>query len=116
VAPSEIEAVLRRLPQVRDCAVVDLPHRFSGSVAAALVVLSPGTPVARAASVIRTAVDDAVPYYQQLHHVELVPVIARSANGKVERRRLRDQLVGLLEQRSQARPATAAIRDSSGEG
>lgn len=92
VAPSEIERVLERHPAVRECVVVDLPHEFSGAVAAAFVVLRPEADAAdrpALAAGISAFVNEAVASYQHLHHVAIVDEIPRSANGKIQRRDLR---------------------------
>lgn len=89
VAPAEIERVLARHPAVADCVVVDYPDPFSGAVAHALVVAS--DPDASAAE-IAAFVNGQVPYYQHLREVELTDRIQRSANGKIQRHLLREQL------------------------
>ncbi|MEU8551439.1 class I adenylate-forming enzyme family protein [Streptomyces roseoverticillatus] len=88
VSPSEIERVLFRHPAVDDCVVFDRPHPVSGAVAYALVVprstdADPGE--------LAAFVNEAVPYYEHLHHVELVESIPRSQTGKVQRRDVREQ-------------------------
>ncbi|MET8155763.1 AMP-binding protein [Sphaerisporangium sp. NPDC005289] len=90
VSPTEIERVLARHPAVADCVVLDRPDEFSGAVACALVVSCvPGTDPAELARFV----DDQVPYYQRLRHVELVETIPRSQNGKIQRRELRARLL-----------------------
>jgi len=93
VAPSEIEQVLARHPLVRETVVVGLPDEAHGAVAAALVVLAdeatePGTAVKQ----LTAYIEEHLPYYQHLHHVEPVAAIARSANGKIQRRLLAEEL------------------------
>jgi len=89
VSPTEIERVLMRHPQVADCVVVDCPDEFSGAVAHGLVVSRD----ARAEpEEFARFVADQLPYYEHLRHVELVASIPRSPTGKVERRRLREQV------------------------
>ena len=90
VAPTTIERVLMRHPGVTDCLVVDVPHEFSGAVAHGLVVT--GDPELRPDDVI-AFVAEYLPYYEHLHHVELVERIPRSANGKVQRRDVRDAVI-----------------------
>ncbi|MGH3772063.1 MAG: AMP-binding protein [Pseudonocardiaceae bacterium] len=89
VAPTEIERVLQRHPEVADCVVVDYPDEFSGAVAYALVVPRDGT--ADPAEIVEF-VNNQVPYYQRLRHVELRERIPRSPDGKIPRRELREQV------------------------
>ncbi|MFI6864516.1 class I adenylate-forming enzyme family protein [Streptomyces sp. NPDC050421] len=97
VAPSEIEQVTARHPLVRESVVVGLPDAAHGAVAAAYVVLADGAgDPAAAAATITAYVAEHVPYYQHLHHVEVVDGIERSANGKIQRRTLRDALAARL--------------------
>ncbi|MFJ9454081.1 class I adenylate-forming enzyme family protein [Kitasatospora sp. NPDC101447] len=95
VSPTEVEGVLRQRPEVADSVVVDRPDRFSGSVAYALVVLA--KPYADEEGAALAAVRGAnarMPYYQHLRYVEVVEVIPRSQNGKVQRREIRDAVHG----------------------
>lgn len=97
VAPSQIEQVLGRDPLVRESVVVDLPDEFSGSVAAALVVLRPGvTDYAAELARIADRVAEQVPYYQRLHRLMPVTSVPRSPVGKIQRRALRDWLLDLI--------------------
>jgi long-chain acyl-CoA synthetase len=86
VAPSEIEAVLARHPNVVDCVVVDLPDRFRGGVAGAALVLRPGA----VADEVAGWANDRLPEFQHVHAVAVVGQIARSPSGKVRRAELRD--------------------------
>ncbi|MGA5305647.1 class I adenylate-forming enzyme family protein [Nucisporomicrobium flavum] len=97
VAPSELEAVLRRHPAVADCVVLDYPEPFSGAVAVALVVPRTGADgTAADVSAVATEVNRDLPYYQWIRHVQAVPAIPRSPSGKVPRRQLRDEIRGRL--------------------
>ncbi|WP_269853350.1 class I adenylate-forming enzyme family protein [Streptomyces sp. RPT161] len=100
VAPSEVELVLGRHPFVRESVVVDLPDAFSGAVAGALIVLDPsatadGTAEQAVAEAV-AFVNDRLPYYQHIRQARAVEAIPRSGNGKIQRRLLREQLIGLL--------------------
>ncbi|WP_406636053.1 class I adenylate-forming enzyme family protein [Amycolatopsis sp. WGS_07] len=87
VSPTEIERVLRRHPQVADCAVFDFPDTFSGAVAYALVV--PRDEKQADPASFAAYIAERLPYYEHLRDVELIDAIPRSANGKVQRRDLR---------------------------
>ncbi|MGO4747663.1 hypothetical protein AB4212_03325, partial [Streptomyces sp. 2MCAF27] len=79
--------------------VFGLPDAARGALAAALVVLQPdaGGPDGDRLDAIAAAVADQLPYYQRLHHIEAVDAIPRNANGKVQRRALRDALIARLQ-------------------
>ncbi|MDQ1008564.1 long-chain acyl-CoA synthetase [Streptomyces sp. V4I23] len=100
VAPSEVELVLGRHPLVRESVVVDLPDEFSGAVAGALIVLDPSAAADGAAeqavSEAVAFVNEQLPYYQHIRQARAVGAIPRSGNGKIQRRVLREQLIGLL--------------------
>ncbi|MEU1786632.1 AMP-binding protein [Streptomyces sparsogenes] len=95
VAPTEIEQVLLGQEPVREAVVLGLPDPARGAVPAALVVLRPGAGE-RVAEAVAAAVAQRLPYYQRLHHIEVVDAIPRNAGGKVSRRALRDDLVARL--------------------
>lgn len=89
VSPTEIEDVLRRHPGVADCVVVDYPDELSGAVAYGLVVPS-DSGVDKA--VLTEFIAAQLPYYQHLRYLDFIPDIRRSPTGKVDRRKLRDQV------------------------
>ncbi|MFJ9775891.1 AMP-binding protein [Kitasatospora sp. NPDC101157] len=88
VSPSEVEKELRAHPDVADCAVFDVPDPVSGAVAAALVVLR--DPAAGTDAVL-AAVNARLPYYQHVRAAQAVESVPRSANGKIQRRDLRER-------------------------
>ncbi|MFD8492866.1 AMP-binding protein [Amycolatopsis sp. NPDC059657] len=92
IAPSEVEAVLNRHPLIAESVVVDLPDDFSGAVSGALLVLEPGADQAA----VLAEVNEQLPYYQRVRDAAGVSSIPRSGNGKIQRRRLRDNLIAWL--------------------
>ena len=89
VAPAELEALLLTHPGVADAAVIGVPDDEAGEVPKAFVVMKPGdeTPPAE----LMSFVAGQVATYKQLHSVELVEEIPKSASGKILHRLLRDQ-------------------------
>jgi long-chain acyl-CoA synthetase len=109
VSPSSVEHSVRQHPEVRDCVVVDVPDPVCGAVATAFVVLAVGAAESlggptTAAARLAEQVNATMPYYQRLEHVEVVPAVSRSANGKVPRRELRARMAELLRRTSAAAP------------
>ncbi|WP_336053802.1 AMP-binding protein [Streptomyces sp. CA2R101] len=97
VSPAALEQVVLRHPDVVDCVVVDLPDPVRGAVPAALVVV-PGTPgpAPEVEASVAAFVNARTPDHQHLQHVDIVPFVPRSTNGKVERLDLRAALLRRL--------------------
>ncbi|MGW0534435.1 class I adenylate-forming enzyme family protein [Streptomyces sp. NPDC003032] len=98
VAPLEIERTLARHPRVRETVVVGVPDERRGAVAAAQVVLTEGASpdLDLLLGELTAYVAERLPYYQHLHHVEFVPGIERSGNGKIQRRLIADEFAARL--------------------
>ncbi|MFD2468870.1 class I adenylate-forming enzyme family protein [Amycolatopsis silviterrae] len=114
VSPTEIERVLRRHPQVADCAVFDFPDTFSGAVAYALVVprrVGGGEPPDPAGFAAYIA--ERLPYYEHLRDVELIDAIPRSPTGKVQRRELRARAVARTSPKPDSENRSASCSPSS---
>jgi acyl-CoA synthetase (AMP-forming)/AMP-acid ligase II len=94
IYPSDLEAVLRRHPQVADAAVVGVQSARWGETPVGFVVTVPGAaqdgagPDARAES-IRTWANDQLGKTQRLAAVRIVAELPRNAIGKVLKRELR---------------------------
>lgn len=84
VAPDEVEAALRRLPGVRDAALIPVADAHLGERAHALVVgdgpLDP--------ALLRRALSERLSPYKVPAGIEQVPALARDALGKLSRHRL----------------------------
>lgn len=91
VSPSEVEEVLRRLPAVRDVAVVGLPDAHSGESVAAAVVLEPGAHLDTAEA--RRVVREALTPYKVPKRIEVVDELPKSMIGKVLRRQVKAMLL-----------------------
>jgi acyl-CoA synthetase (AMP-forming)/AMP-acid ligase II len=93
IFPSDLEAVLRAHPEVRDVAVVGVPSERWGETPVAFVV--PARPIDAAA--LRDWANERLGKLQRLHAVQLLPELPRSAIGKVLKRELRDAYAGRLQ-------------------
>ncbi|QHC59050.1 long-chain-fatty-acid--CoA ligase [Rathayibacter sp. VKM Ac-2760] len=91
VSPSEVEDVLRRLPAVRDVAVVGLPDARSGEQVAAAVVLEPGAHLDQEEA--RRVVREALTPYKVPKRIAVVDELPRSMIGKVLRREVKALLL-----------------------
>jgi long-chain acyl-CoA synthetase len=91
VMPSEVEAVLRRHPDVVDAAVVGLPRPDGSEDVVAAVQLTPGTTLD--ADGIREHCRAHLAAYKVPRRVDAVEELPRSLIGKVLRKQVRDSLV-----------------------
>ena len=87
IYPSDLEAVLRRHPEVADAAVVGVPSAEWGETPVAFVVMHSGALAAAAA--IRQWVNEQVGKTQRLADLQFIDELPRSAIGKVLKRELR---------------------------
>nr|WP_077222618.1 long-chain-fatty-acid--CoA ligase [Rathayibacter sp. VKM Ac-2630] len=91
VAPSEVEEVLRRLPSVRDAAVVGLPDARTGELVAAAVVLEPGADFDE--SEARALVREALTPYKVPRRIVVIDELPTNMIGKVLRREVKAMLL-----------------------
>jgi acyl-CoA synthetase (AMP-forming)/AMP-acid ligase II len=88
VYPSDIEAALTALPQVREAAVVGAPSVLWGETPVGFVALKEGA--SADAEALRAAVNATLGKTQRLHALHVVEALPRSAIGKVLKRELRE--------------------------
>jgi acyl-CoA synthetase (AMP-forming)/AMP-acid ligase II len=89
VYPAEVEAVLRRHPDVAQVAVVGVPDRRMGEVGLAVVVPTPGADAAAIAAELPAFAKDRLANFKVPRRVEVVEVLPTNASGKVLKRELR---------------------------
>lgn len=89
IYPSEIEHVLIDLPGIADCVVFGIPDDEYGESLAAHVVAEPGMPLDAAA--IAAALRERIAGYKVPRRIEIVDALPRDDNGKIARRKIRDQ-------------------------
>ena len=95
VSPAEIEDEVLTLPQVADCAVVGTPNA-DGLTRLALFVI-PNDPRAEKTALsagIQEALKRRLSIYKCPREIHLIDEIPRTATGKVQRFKLRDQALG----------------------
>ena len=84
VSPSEVEAVLREHPRVRDCAVVGADDALTGQAVVGFVVLE-GAPDERTEAELRRFCKLKLEFYKIPRRVHFVEAIPRTDSGKVKR-------------------------------
>lgn len=80
VEPAEIEAALRGIPDVVDCAVVGIADPTAGQRPAAALVLQPTATVGE----VRQALRETLPAYMQPGRFKILNELPRLANGKLD--------------------------------
>ncbi|HEX5365340.1 MAG TPA: AMP-binding protein, partial [Acidimicrobiales bacterium] len=87
VYPAEVEQVLAEHPDVVDAAVIGLPDERSGQRVHAIVELRPG---GRGPEALRSFLGERLADYKVPSTIEVVDELPRELNGKVLKRRLRE--------------------------
>ena len=93
VYPKEIELVIDVFVEVEESAVVGVPHDDFGEAVTAVVVLRAGAALTESEIVAR--LKSVMASYKVPRRVVFVSELPRNAMGKVEKKRLREQLAGL---------------------
>jgi acyl-CoA synthetase (AMP-forming)/AMP-acid ligase II len=89
VAPAELEALILTHPAVADVAVIPSPDEEAGEIPKAFVVLKQGQQAS--AEDIMSFVSGKVAPHKRIRLLDFVPLIPKSASGKILRRVLVDQ-------------------------
>jgi acyl-CoA synthetase (AMP-forming)/AMP-acid ligase II len=89
VYPAEVEAVLRRHPDVAQVAVIGVPDHRMGEVGLAVVVATPGADTDGVAAAIPVFAKEYLANFKVPRRVELVDTLPTNASGKVLKRELR---------------------------
>jgi 2-aminobenzoate-CoA ligase len=91
ISGPEIENVLLLNPKVKECAVVGLPDEERGQAVSAFIVLSEGTRASpELAKELQDFVKKEIAPYKYPRRVEFVSALPRTATGKLQRFRLRE--------------------------
>ncbi|ABG31479.1 4-coumarate--CoA ligase family protein [Roseobacter denitrificans] len=89
VAPAELEAALVSHPDILDAAVIGVPDDESGEVPAAFIVIAQHRE-ALSLEDVQSYLSQRLAPYKQVHLLNVVEAIPKSASGKILRRVLRD--------------------------
>jgi malonyl-CoA/methylmalonyl-CoA synthetase len=94
VYPAEIEGRINDLPGVAESAVVGVPHPDFGEAVVAVVVPRSGASLVPAQIIVE--LKSAIAHFKVPKHVVVVDALPRNAMGKVQKKRLREELAGLF--------------------
>ncbi|WP_392337741.1 AMP-binding protein [Loktanella salsilacus] len=89
VAPAELEATLVAMDGITDAAVIGLPDPEAGEIPMAFIVRTENGPDA---DTIKAHLAKTLSSYKQVHRIDFVAEIPKSASGKILRRFLRDKI------------------------
>ena len=89
VAPAELEATLVSHPGIADAAVIGVPDPEAGELPIAFVIPTDPAPTE---DEVKSFLGETLASYKQVHRVEFVEEIPKSASGKILRRLLREQV------------------------
>ncbi len=100
LSPKEIEDALHRHPAVKEVACVAMPHQRLGETVCAFVIAQPGCSV-DVATLADHLQREGLARQKFPERVEAVEDLPRTASGKVQKNRLREQIAQALEREAQ---------------
>ncbi len=95
IYPREIEEFLYAIPGIEDAQVVGIPDEKYGEIVGAFVILKKGADITEAD--IRDYARSRIARYKVPKHVFIVDSFPLTASGKIQKFKLREMAVGLLE-------------------
>lgn len=100
IYPREIEEFLIAMPGIRDTQVVGIPDKKYGEIVGAFVILEKGPDLTEAD--IRDYAASKIASYKVPKHVFTVNEYPLTASGKIQKYKLREMAVELLNQREES--------------
>lgn len=100
VYPSQVENAVRSMPGVSDVAVVGIPAGSSNESVVAAIVLEAGASVTL--EDVRAWAERSLAHYALPRQLVVVSELPRSQIGKVVRRRVREEILGGMQERAKA--------------
>jgi len=94
VSPAEIEDVIRKLPCIKDTAVIGIPNKEYGEVPRAYIVCRSK---AEPEEIVAFVTENVAQHKQLRGGIEFVNEIPRTASGKIRRSFLKEQYMESLE-------------------
>ena len=95
VYPKEVEALIDDVPNVKESAVIGVPHPDFGEAVVAVVV--PDSAGALSADIVHSAIDKDIANFKRPKHIEIVAELPRNTMGKVQKNLLRQSYGGLFQ-------------------
>ena len=89
VYPKEVESKIDEMPEVKESAVIGLPHPDFGEAVSAVVVLNDGADLKT--DTMRAFLKDKLAKFKQPKQIFVVAELPRNAMGKVQKKALREQ-------------------------
>ncbi|MFG3022422.1 class I adenylate-forming enzyme family protein [Streptomyces sp. NPDC048254] len=93
ISVAEVEAVLATHPAIADVAVIALPHPRHGEICCAVVIPAPDTEPPTLSDLADHCRSAGLARYKTPERLTAIPVIPRTAMGKVQRERLRQAVL-----------------------
>ncbi|MCG2799657.1 MAG: AMP-binding protein [Cellulomonas sp.] len=117
ISATEVEAIVRDHPGVKDVAVVAMPNDRLGECACAYVVLSPGAPALDLAALRHFFVERGVAKYKIPEWIEIVDALPMTPSGKVRKVELRARIADqIAADRAAGRLRAGAAGATNGQG
>ena len=95
VYPSQVEEILRGIPGVRDVAVVGIPEGEADESVVAALILDSGASVTLES--VREWAEKSLAHYALPRQIVVLNELPKSQLGKVMRRRVREQVLGVID-------------------
>jgi acyl-CoA synthetase (AMP-forming)/AMP-acid ligase II len=113
ISPAAIEEVLLQVEGVAEVAVVSMPHEFYGEDVVAVLKLQPGCQLESVLDVLIARARLNLAQHQQPARYLTMDEFPRTANGKVQKSRIRDLVAEKFQFSVVSMPRTRAVEDGA---